>query len=249
VQPDRVAESIVIVLVYPQLLGLYGDRGNADALRRRAEARGISTRLVEVAPGDQIPEDGDIYLVGGAEDRSMTAAAKLLADQPSLARAIEGGAGCLAVCAGFQLLSREYVGIGGEVLPGLGILDVTCGRLSGARGVGEVVAKSEIDGSLLLGFENHAGDAVLGPLAQPLGVVEVGRGNGHDRLEGARQGRVIGTYMHGPVLVRNPSLADVLIATAVGHELEPYVDGRVERLRRERSQAVLSLRARIFKSR
>ncbi|WP_221176878.1 type 1 glutamine amidotransferase [Nocardioides pocheonensis] len=239
-RPERVG----IVVVYPRLLGLYGDRGNGIAVQHRAEARGIPTSLVEVEPGDPIPEQGDLYLVGGGEDRSMTAAARLLDAQAGLRRAVEAGAGCLAVCAGLQLLAREYVGHDGSVRPGLGLLDVTCGRLPGPRAVGEVVARSEIDGSALLGFENHQGDAVLGPLARPLGVVAVGRGNGHDRLEGARQGRVIGTYLHGPVLVRNPALADWLLAQAVGHDLAPLADARVERLRRERLRAAPTLRAR-----
>ena len=241
--PDRVG----VVVVYPQLLGLYGDRGNAVALRHRAEGRGIATSIVEVEAGETIPEHGDLYLVGGGEDRTMAAAAGLLAGQPGLGRAIEHGAACLAVCAGFQLLSREYVLPGGGSRPGLGLLDVACGRLTGARAVGEVVARSAIDGSAVLGFENHQGDAVLGPLADPLGTVEVGTGNGHDRLEGARQGRVIGTYLHGPVLVRNPALADALLTTVVGHDLEPLVDPRIERLRRERLRSSQGLRARLLR--
>jgi CobQ-like glutamine amidotransferase family enzyme len=135
---------------------------------------------------------------------------------------------------------------GGGTRAGLGVLDVTCGRRPGARAVGEVVARSEIDGSPLLGFENHQGDAVLGPLARPLGTVLVGEGNGHQRLEGARQGRVIGTYLHGPVLVRNPAVADALLESVVGHDLEPYVDPRVERLRRERIRSTRSLRSRLL---
>lgn len=240
-------ERVDVVLVYPRLLGVYGDRGNAAALRHRAEARGIATRIIEVEAGQAIPEHGSLYLVGGAEDKSMAAAASLLGQQPGLGRAVEAGAGCLAVCAGFQLLSREYVGPDGVSRPGLGLLDVTCGRLPGARAVGEVVARSEIDGSELLGFENHQGDAVLGPLARPLGVVSVGHGNGHDGLEGALQGRVVGTYLHGPVLVRNPALADWLLAIAVGHDLEPFVDHRVERLRRERLRSAHGLRTRLLR--
>jgi CobQ-like glutamine amidotransferase family enzyme len=113
--------------------------------------------------------------------------------------------------------------------------------------VGEVVARSEIDESDLLGFENHQGDAVLGPLARPLGVVAIGQGNGHDGLEGALQGRVVGTYLHGPVLVRNPALADWLLATAVGHDLESFVDPGVERLRRERLRSAQGLRTRLLR--
>jgi len=239
-------ERVEVVVVYPTLLGLYGDRGNAVALQHRAALRGIEVAVTPVDPGETIPQHADLYLVGGAEDQSMAAAAALLDGQPGLRRAVEGGAGCLAVCAGLQLLSREYVGPDDRRRPGLGLLDVACGRLDGPRAVGEVVARSEIDGSTLLGYENHQGDAVLGPEARPLGIVEVGQGNGHDRFEGARQGRVVGTYLHGPVLVRNPALADTLLSTAVGHELEPCSDPRVERLRRERLQANRGLRARLL---
>jgi CobQ-like glutamine amidotransferase family enzyme len=240
-----VTDELAIVVVYPRLLGLYGDRGNGIALAHRAAARGIATRVIEVDPGEAIPADGRIYLVGGAEDGSMSAAATLLDRHDGLRRGIEAGASCLAVCAGFQLLSNEYVGPDGRPRAGLGLIDATCGRLTGARAVGEVVSRSMIDGTPLLGFENHQGDAVLGPGATPLGIVEKGRGNGHDGHEGAVQGLVLGTYLHGPALVRNPSLADWLLAAVVGHELEPYADPHVERLRGERLRAAGDVRARL----
>ncbi|MGZ4598027.1 MAG: type 1 glutamine amidotransferase [Actinomycetes bacterium] len=241
-QPERVK----VALVYPSLLGLYGDRGNAFALRHRAALRGIPTEIIEVNPGDTVPADAHLYLIGGAEDRTMAAAATLLDEQKGLRQGIEDGAGCLAVCAGFQLLSHEYVGPDLQKRSGLGLLDVACSRIDGPRAVGEVVARSELDGSTLLGYENHQGDAVLGPEARPLGIVEVGQGNAHNRLEGAYQGTVIGTYLHGPVLVRNPALADILLSRAVGHELEPAHDPRLERLRRERLRATRGLRARLL---
>ena len=226
--------ALSVVVLYPELLGLYADRGNGLALRHRARQRGIDVDLVEVSVGDPIPESADIYLLGGAEDAALLAAGDLIERSGGLKRAIANGAVCMGVCAGFQLMSEVFCGPDGNPRPGLGLLDVRCGRLSGERAVGEVVS-TPVDPSLpMLGFENHQGDAVLGADARPLATVWVGVGNGHDRHEGAVQGNVIGTYLHGPVLVRNPHFADELIERATGAPLEPVHDAAVERLRKER---------------
>lgn len=231
--------TLDIVLVYPDLLGLYGDRGNALALRHRAGRRGLHTRLVEVTLGLPVPESADIYLIGGAEDSSMVLARDALTRTPGLRRAVEQGRPCLAVCAGLQLLAQSFR-MGDATHEGLGILDVTCDRLTGARAVGEVVVDGGAAFGQLTGFENHAGTAVVGPTATPLGDVWVGTGNG-DGTEGAVQGSVVATYLHGPVLVRNPRLADHLLAQAVDQPLTPLVDPPVERLRRERLRTALPL--------
>ncbi|MDQ6688350.1 MAG: glutamine amidotransferase [Actinomycetota bacterium] len=229
------ADSLDIVVVYPELLGLYGDRGNGLALVHRSRARGIRTRVVDVHPGDVVPETGDLYLLGGGEDAPMMLAWELLVDQPGLARALDRGAPCLAVCAGFQLLSEEFAGPDGKSRPGLGVLDVRCSRLTGARAVGEVVTEPVgLPVGPVTGYENHQGDAVLGAEAKPLGRVRTGIGNGVAGDEGAVQGGVVATYLHGPVLARNPAIADHLLAAALGGPLEPWVDTAVERLRRER---------------
>lgn len=235
----RGTDTLDIVVVYPELLGLYGDRGNALALRRRAFVRGLDARIVEASPGEPVPVTADLYLFGGGEDAAMLAAYDLLAEQTPLVRALGRGAPCLAVCAGFQLLSAEFVGPDGVGRPGLGVIDARCGRLTGPRAVGEVVT-APTGGQLtdpLTGFENHQGDAILGSDAEPLAAVRTGVGNGHDGGEGAVQGRVIATYLHGPVLVRNPQLADRLLSEAVGAALPAWSDESVERLRRERLRA------------
>lgn len=230
--------TLSIVLVYPEMLGLYGDRGNALALRHRARGRGIDTRIVEVGVSDPIPADGDIYLVGGAEDASMLVAMDAMRRSTTLPQALAEGRPCLAVCAGLQLIGRSFTGPDRRVHEGLGLLDVTCDRLSGERAVGEILLESTgPDFGIITGFENHFGDAVLGPDAAPLGRVRVGVGNGRDGVEGAIQGQILATYLHGPVLVRNPRLADHLLTAAVGHPLEPLPDPQVERLRRERMRA------------
>lgn len=235
--------TLTLVLLYPEILGTYGDRGNAIALAHRAGARGIRTELLEVGYGDALPESGDIYLVGGSEDTAQALAARALAEQPGAVRILTDNT-VLAVCAGFQLMGRSYRGGDGAQKPGLGILDVECHPLSGERAVGELLietaaATPELAGlESLTGFENHASDARLGPGAKPLGRVVGGIGNG-DGTEGAVQGRMVATYLHGPVLVRNPGLADVLLERTTG-PLAPYEDEAVTQLRRERIDAVLN---------
>jgi CobQ-like glutamine amidotransferase family enzyme len=232
------ASALSLALVYPELLGLYGDRGNALTLAHRARARGIDVELVTVAAGEPVPGGADVYLLGGGEDASMVLAGELLADQRALVGALGSGRTCLAVCAGFQLLSERYAGPDGVQRPGLGVLDVRCGRLPGRRAVGEVLSQPlHHEWGVLTGFENHQGDAVLGADVAPLGRVRRGVGNGHDGQEGAVAGGIIATYLHGPVLARNPDLADHLLARALGVErLAPLDEPAVERLRRERTR-------------
>jgi CobQ-like glutamine amidotransferase family enzyme len=233
-------DALTLVLVYADALGTYGDRGNAIALRHRAEARGLACETVEVEVGEVVPRQGDIYLIGGGEDGSVLAAERHLHVDVALTWAVDHGAACLGVCAGYQLLAQEFTGPDGERHPGLGLLDVCCGRLRGPRAVGEVlVADVQTPGvTHLTGFENHQGDARLGPDARPLGRVVRGTGNG-DGSEGAVHRRVVGTYLHGPVLVRNAALADQLL-TSVAGPLAAFDDGVVERLRQERCRAALA---------
>jgi hypothetical protein len=202
--------------VYPDLLSTYGDRGNLIVLERRARLRGISVESVEVNSDEPVPTQGDIYLMGGGEDLPQILAARRLEADGGLKAAAERGAVVFAVCAGYQLLGSEFGGAEGEPVPGLGILDISSGR-GERRGVGEILA--EVDPELgvadLTGFENHQGVTRIGPGAKPLATVKAGVGNG-DGTEGAYAGRVLGTYLHGPALVRNPGLADLLLGWAVG---------------------------------
>jgi len=232
--------ELTVVQVYPELLGTYGDRGNALALVHRARGRGLRTRVVDVAPGDPVPRHGDIYLLGGGEDAAMLLAFAHLRADGGLEAAVSDGAVCLGVCAGYQLLSHEFAGPDGAHHEGLGVLDVTCGRLAGARAVGEVLAEGagSTGSGFLTGFENHQGDATLGAEARPLGLLVRGVGNGDGTTEGAVQGRVVATYLHGPVLVRNDELADHLLQLVTG-PLPPFVDHPVQRLRGERRRAAL----------
>jgi CobQ-like glutamine amidotransferase family enzyme len=234
------AEStLTVVQVYPELLGTYGDRGNAIALAHRARCRGLPLRVLAVELGEALPTQADIYLLGGGEDAATLLAWSRLRNDPALPVAVGKGAVCFGVCAGYQLLAHAFTGPDGRLRPGLGLLDVTC-RRQAHRAVGEVLVESEdpaID--FLTGFENHQGDAHVGPAARPLGRLVTGVGNGDGRFEGAVQSRVIGTYLHGPALVRNDGLADRLLELVAG-PLAPYDDEPVRRLRQERRAAALS---------
>jgi lipid II isoglutaminyl synthase (glutamine-hydrolysing) len=219
-QTGRRRGRLRLVWVYPDLLSTYGDRGNLLVLLRRALLRDLQAETVEVKSDEPVPDDGDIYLLGGGEDLPQILAANRLRADGGLQSAAARGAVVFAVCAGYQLLGREFGGVEGEPVAGLDILDVTSGR-GERRGVGEIVA--DVDPALgvapLTGFENHQGVTRIGPGARPLARVITGVGNG-DGTEGAYAGNVLGTYLHGPALARNPGLADLLLIWAAG-PLEP----------------------------
>lgn len=238
----RRTTPVRIVQLFGDLLGTYGDNGNTLVLERRASWRGVDVVRTEVTALDPIPVDGDIYVIGGGEDGPQSRAARLLSDAAVLGEAVSGGAAVLGVCAGFQILGRSFLGPDGSTHPGLGLLDVTTVRTSGPRLVGEVLVDTDpaLGIGRLSGYENHAGVTRLGDDARPLGHVAA-TATSPGRTEGAHAGRVIGTYLHGPLLARNPALADRLLAWALDVEpddLEPLDDTRIERLRRARTAAV-----------
>ena len=230
-----------IVWIYPDLLSTYGDQGNTIVLERRAALRGIPTETVHVRSDQRVPVDGDIFLLGGGEDRPQILAAQRLRKDGGLTEAAGRGAVVFAVCAGYQLLGHEFGGEEGQPVQGLGLLDIRSGR-GEKRAVGEIVAdvSAELNVPRITGFENHQGVTHLGQNVKPLAKVVAGVGNGTDGYEGAYYGRVLGTYMHGPALVRNPGLADLLLRWAVGHDIQPLGDTWADRLREERLNAVLS---------
>lgn len=232
--------SLEIVLVYQSLLGIYGDQGNAKVLLKRARWRGIEANLTQIEPGQQLPDSGDIFLLGGGEDGAQTSAVRLLKADGGLHRAVDRGAVLFAVCAGYQILGHSFgVGDADELREGLGLLDITTTR-GPERAVGEILTRwngRDGEDAWLTGFENHGGYTHLGPEATPLATVEVGIGNG-DGTEGAYRDKVLGTYPHGPVLARNPALADHLLQQALGHELDPLDRWEHDELRRQRLAAV-----------
>ena len=244
------AEAVRIALVFPSLLGTYGDGGNAVVLARRLSWRGIESEVVEVEIGQALPEAADLYVLGGGEDAAQTLAVSQLSDG-SLGRVVDAGQVVFAVCAGFQILGETFLDGSGKVNPGLGLIDCHTDRLAGSRAVGELLGASTIDGmGELTGYENHGGRTTLGPDAAPLATVIHGIGNGASAqagigpaatgafVDGAMQGSVIATYLHGPALARNPKLADWILARVVGDDLSEIDDREELELRRERLSAV-----------
>ena len=243
--------ALAIAVVFPDLLGTYGDGGNGVVLARRAAWRGIDVDLIQAASGRPLPT-ADLYCIGGGEDGPQVHAATSLIAEGTLGRSFDRGSVVLGVCAGYQLLGRSFPDSAGRSQEGLGLLDVTTRKGSGPRAVGEVVAECMPEAPLfpdgrslppLSGFENHGGVTSLGPAARRLGRVVAGVGNGGgDGTEGAWADRAVGTYLHGPVLARNPDLADLLLGWAVspdgpGRPLETLDDEAELALRAERLDA------------
>lgn len=230
--------TLTVGLLFPDLLGTYGDSGNAVVLAQRLRWRGIEAEIITVHAGDPVPATCELYVVGGGEDLPQALAARQLgtpAGSP-LRRAVDRGAAVLAVCAGLQILGTSFVGPDGVEAAGLGLVDCTTRRGTGARAVGEIVVDpvAQLALPLLSGYENHAGVTSVGPGASPAGQVRRGVGNGDGTgTDGVWAGRVLGTYLHGPVLARNPALADLLLGWAVG-ELAPLDDREEQALRAER---------------
>ena len=227
-----------VMWLYPDHMNIYADRGNIALLERRCEWRGIGFELATAGPGDRVdPAAHDLFYMGGGQDRDQALVAQDLVEskREALAAALADGATMLAVCGGYQLLGHSYA-VGDETLPGLGLVDLRTVREPGERLIGNVVIEADLgDGPRrLAGFENHGGRTYLGDGAAPLGRVVSGFGNnGKDGREGVRAGRLIGTYLHGPLLPKNAWLADVLTGWALARragavpDLDP-LDDRLE---------------------
>jgi lipid II isoglutaminyl synthase (glutamine-hydrolysing) len=224
---------ITVGHLYPDYLNIYADRGNIAVLDRRAAVRGHELVVAPIGMGDEVPAgEIDLFYVGGGQDREQELVAPdLAAKAAALLAAVEGGAAFLAVCGGYQLLGDSYVDLAGVELPGVGLLPLH--TVAGERRmIGDVLLDCAWagPGRTLAGFENHAGRTVLHEGAEPLGRVLAGFGNdGRSGDEGCRAGRVYGTYLHGPLLPRNPWFADRLLADALAHAglettLEPLED-------------------------
>ena len=211
---------LVIGHLYPEYLNIYADRGNIAVLCRRAAWRGIAGEVRAIGLGDAVPVDEvDLLYVGGGQDREQALVAPDIAGKADQLRAaLADGAVLLAVCGGYQLLGRSYRDQAGAELPGAGILPLH--TVAGPRRlIGDVLLECELDPGdrhTVAGIENHAGRTLLDPGAEPLGRVVAGFGNdGESGFEGCRLGRALGTYLHGPLLPRNPWLADWLLAQAL----------------------------------
>ena len=230
--------ALRIAHLYPSLLNVAGDGGNVTAVVSRAKWRGLSTEVIPVGLGDTPDFLGfDMVFFQGGQDVEMNVAAKdLAAKGPSLRDAAEAGVVVVGVCAGLQLLGHRYISSSGDEIPGIGVLDLE--TVAGpTRFMQHAACRVTIGGqsNVVVGFENHSGQTTLGSTAEPFGTVIAGAGNNSaDGIEGARQHNVFATYLHGPVLPKNPWLADALAKIAwerkVGSpvELAP-LDDSVER--------------------
>jgi lipid II isoglutaminyl synthase (glutamine-hydrolysing) len=229
--------TLRVCALYPDLMNIYADRGNLLLLQRRCAWRGIGFELSASGLGEPLDSEAhELFYLGGGQDRDQLLCAEDLIEhkREGLRAAAARGATVLGVCGGYQLLGRSYT-LGRRTIEGVGLLDIETVRLAGPRLTGNVAIEVSLpSGSaavgerLLVGFENHGGRTRLGPGQEPLGRVLSGHGNdGESGMEGARSGRVIGTYLHGPLLPKNAWFADWLIAAATGtdpSELEPLED-------------------------
>lgn len=240
--------KLKILHLYPDLLNLYGDRGNLTAMRRRLEWRGIECEITELPAGKALPqEEFDLYFLGSGQDTELPAVLSDLAGEKgeALRTAAESGKVFLAVNTGMQLLGRARVDADGTEIPMLGIIDFVT-TLSGKRAVGNYSFDCELDGITVpvAGFENHAGRTFLGEGVFPLGRIRRGCGNnGADGTEGVRWKNVFGTYSHGPVLPKNPALCDHILLTALRlrhpeAELQP-LDDQLELAARDQMLAAI----------
>ena len=231
------APELRICHLYPELMNIYGDRGNIIALAQRCRWRGFGVRITPVSLGDGLdPGEHDLYFIGGGQDREQILVCEDLSREKgaALRHAVEGGAALLSICGGYQLLGNYFLTCTGENLPGISLFDVkTVGGET--RFIGNVAVECRLEGAegILVGFENHSGRTQLGPGCRPLGKVLAGHGNnGADGWEGCVYRNAVGTYLHGSLLPKNPRLADWFILQALRrrHDLArlPALDDTLE---------------------
>lgn len=211
--------TFTIVHLFPELLGTYGDRGNVDVTAWRLTQREIENEIIAVGIGEKIPKSADLYFLGGGEDDAQIAALEILARKGVMRKIVENGGHVFAVCAGLQILGESFPASAGRVIAGLGIIPIET-TSAAPRSVGEILLKPtfSIESERhFTGFENHAGQTRFTDDLQPLGIVVRGVGNGlNTGVDGVVTPQIIGTYMHGPALVRNPGLADWVLERKLG---------------------------------
>ena len=220
-----------IVSLYHNDMNIYGDTGNILALVRRAKQHGLAPIVHEYNPGDAFPENAHLLIGGGGQDSGHSSIYEDLQKiAPQLHTLAKNGAPMLMICGMYQLFGHEFITTSDEHIKGIGVLDVVT-QAESERLIGNVIAHSDDFGELV-GYENHSGQTVLGKNAAPLAIVTQGAGNNQlDDTEGARFNNVIGSYLHGPLLPKNPRLTDWLVETAAHFASLPFtpqlVDDRI----------------------
>jgi lipid II isoglutaminyl synthase (glutamine-hydrolysing) len=225
--------ALRVLSLYPELMNIYADRGNIAVFRARCEWRGLGFEHAASSLGEGFdPHAHDLVYIGGGQDRDQVAVAHDMerTKRDALHEAAGRGAVVLAVCGGYQLLGHSYE-LGGQELPGVGLVNLRTIREPGPRLIGNCAIEADLGTGprVIAGFENHGGRTYLESGERPLGRVLNGQGNnGRDGFEGVHRDNVIGTYLHGPLLPKNIWLADRLIELALGIELEPLANDELE---------------------
>lgn len=221
-------KSINLLQLYPKDMNIYGDWGNTLVLKRRLEWHGYGVQLLEYNPGDEFPQSVDLIVGGGGQDSGQL---KIHDDLqkigPALRALANDGVPMLVICGMYQLFGNFFKTKDGEMISGIKLLDIE--TVGGAeRLIGNIVTSSEQFG-LIVGYENHSGLTTLGANVRPLGQVIRGAGNNNrDETEGARYRNVIGTYLHGSLLPKNPAIADWLIEQAVTRKFGDFAPTVIE---------------------
>lgn len=243
-QTSAQGRSLKIVQLYPKDMNIYGDWGNTLSLARRAQAHGYETEIVDYNPGDAFPTDGDIFVGGGGQDSGQSVIQDdLLAQGQTLRDLADEGAPMLVICGLYQLFGREFRTVSGETLKGIGVFDAhTVGGQE--RLIGNIVEESDRFGTII-GFENHSGLTYLAGETKPLATVSKGEGNNtQDSGEGAHYKHVIGTYLHGSLLPKNPAIADYLIEQAAIRKYGDFTPAQIDDSLVEKARASAASRPR-----
>ena len=208
-------KTITVVQLYPKDMNIYGDYGNLLVIQRRLEWYGYDSIVIHYNVGDTFPKHADIVIGGGGQDSGQEIIHQdLLTIGPALQTMADDNVPMLLVCGLYQLFGNYFKTLGGKILTGIGVLDVET-HGTDQRLIGNIVTTNDEFGNII-GYENHSGQTFLGNNARPFATVVKGAGNNSkDTYEGARYKNVIGTYLHGSILPKNPRLADFLIQTAV----------------------------------
>ncbi len=237
-------KTITVLQLYPNDMNIYGDWGNVLVIKRRLEWHGYTPHIIEYNQGDEFPDDVDIILGGGGQDSGQDKIEHdLLKIGDRLKKLAEKNVPMLFICGLYQLVGKSFKTQDGHLIKGIGLLDVE--TIAGPeRLIGNIVTESDTFGEII-GYENHSGQTFLGPGISALGKVVKGAGNnGQDGTEGAQYRNVIGTYLHGSLLPKNPAIADYIIEQAVTNKYGDFTPTVIEDRFAELARGVASKRPR-----